>query len=194
MPDLYLASRSPRRAMLLDQIGVRYEVLDVEIDETWNGIEPAREFVQRLALEKARAGRRMAPAPLPVLAADTEVVLDDRVLGKPADRTAALAMLQALSGRVHLVYSAVALVHEMEDRRLSLSRVEFSPLARAQLERYCDSGEPYGKAGGYAIQGLAALFVARLEGSFSGVMGLPLFETGALLEAAGIPLGRVTAP
>jgi septum formation protein len=129
-----------------------------------------------------------------VLGADTEVVLEDLILGKPADRAAALAMLRSLSGRSHLVYSAVALVHDKEEVRLSVSRVEFSPLTKAQLERYCDSGEPYGKAGGYAIQGLGALFVTRLEGSFSGVMGLPLFETGALLREAGVLPGHVTAP
>jgi septum formation protein len=186
MFQIYLASRSPRRAALLDQIGVRYEVLNVDVDETWNGREPPQAFVTRLALEKARAGRRIAPGHLPVLGADTEVVLDDRILGKPADRGAALAMLLSLSGRSHLVCSAVALVHRGEDVRLSISRVEFRPITPAECARYVDSGEPYGKSGGYGIQGLGALFVTRLEGSFSGVVGLPLSETGALLEAAGI--------
>lgn len=186
MSDLYLASKSPRRAALLDQIGVRYELLDIAIDETWNGTESAEDFVRRLALEKARAGRRVMHARLPVLAADTEVVLDGRILGKPADRAAAIAMLQALSGRKHLVYSAVALADQREDVRLSVSRVEFRPITPDECARYADTGEPYGKSGGYGIQGSGALFVARLEGSFSGVVGLPLFETGALLEAAGI--------
>ena len=193
MFDIYLASRSPRRAALLDQIGVRYQVLDVDIDERWDGREPPREFVSRLALEKARAGRRIAPGSLPVLAADTEVVLEDRLLGKPADRNAALAMLRALSASAHQVYSAVALVHAAEEVRVSVSRVEFRAISAEECERYCDSGEPFGKAGGYAIQGLGALFVSRLEGSFSGVVGLPLLETGARLESAGIRPGRVTA-
>lgn len=194
MTQIYLASRSPRRAALLDQIGVRYEILDVAVDETWDGREPPAEFVSRLALEKARAGRRAAPGALPVLAADTEVVLDDRVLGKPADRDAALGMLRSLSGHVHQVYSAVALVHAVEEVRVSVSRVEFRSLTPDECARYCDTGEPFGKAGAYAIQGLGALFVAHLEGSFSGVVGLPLFETGLLLESAGVRPGRVTAP
>ncbi|HEY7840629.1 MAG TPA: Maf family protein [Gammaproteobacteria bacterium] len=186
MVDIYLASRSPRRAALLDQIRVRYQVLEVDVDETWNGKEPPQAFVTRLALEKARAGRRIAPEALPVLGADTEVVLDDRILGKPADRDAALAMLRSLSGRSHLVYSAVALEHRSEDVRLSVTRVEFRAVTPEECLRYVDSGEPFGKSGGYGIQGLGALFVTRLEGSFSGVVGLPLLETGALLEAAGI--------
>jgi len=194
MVDIYLASKSPRRAALLDQIGIRYEVLDVAVDETWNGREPPAEFVSRLALEKARAGRHIAPDARPVLGADTEVVLDDRVLGKPADRDAALRMLLSLSGRAHHVCSAVALVHAVEEVRISVSRVEFRPLTAEECARYSDTGEPFGKAGAYAIQGLGALFVARLEGSFSGVVGLPLFETGALLESAGVRPGRVTAP
>lgn len=185
-PQVYLASKSPRRAALLDQIRIRYEVLSVDVDETWNGSEPPQAFVMRLALEKARAGRRIAPEPLPVLAADTEVVLGDQILGKPADRAAAVAMLLSLSGCSHLVYSAVALAHRSEDVRLSISRVEFRPIAPAECTRYVDSGEPYGKSGGYGIQGLGALFVTRLEGSFSGVVGLPLLETGALLDAAGV--------
>ena len=193
MFHIYLASRSPRRAALLDQIGVRYELLDIEVDETWNGAEPAEEFVCRLALEKARAGRRIATAALPVLGADTEVVLDDRILGKPPDRESALAMLQSLSGRSHFVYSAVALLHSTEDVRLSISRVEFKSLTPGECARYCDSDEPFGKAGAYAIQGRAAIFVSRLEGSYSGVVGLPLFETGALLDAAGIHPPGVTA-
>jgi septum formation protein len=193
MFHIYLASKSPRRAALLDQIGIRYELLDVAVDETWDGREAARDFVTRLALEKARAGRRVAASPRPVLGADTEVVLDDRLLGQPADRAAALTMLESLSGREHLVFSAVALVQDTEDVRVSVSRVRFKPLTPEERARYCDSGEPYGKAGGYAIQGRAAIFIARLEGSFSGVMGLPLFETGELLENAGIVSGGVPA-
>lgn len=189
MFHLYLASKSPRRRALLDQIGVRYAALEIEIDERWDGREAARDYVCRLALEKARAGRRIAPGPQPVLGADTEVVLDGRVLGKPADRAAALAMLHALSGRTHEVISAVALLHAEEALRVCVSRVEFRLLSDADCARYCDSGEPFGKAGAYAIQGRAAAFIRRLEGSYSGVVGLPLCETAELLEAAGIDSG-----
>lgn len=181
MTVLYLASRSPRRRQLLDQLGIRYEVLDVEIDERWNGTEPARDFVVRLALEKARAGKQIAARPLPVLAADTEVVLDDRVFGKPRDRDEAISMLMALSGRTHLVYSAVALVHGGEETRVNISRVDFRPLTLEECARYWDTGEPSGKAGAYAVQGRAAAFIARLDGSYSGVVGLPLYETAQLL-------------
>ena len=181
MTEIYLASKSPRRRQLLDQLGVKYEVLEVEVVEHWDGKESPRDYVTRLALEKARAGRKIAPRQLPVLGADTEVVLEDRVLGKPADRDDAIRMLQSLSGRTHLVYSAVALIHEREDVRVSISRVTFRPLGREECARYCDTDEPYDKAGGYAVQGGAASFIASLEGSHSGVVGLPLDETMELL-------------
>lgn len=183
--NLYLASRSPRRRELLNQIGVEYEILDVEIDESWNGVEVARDYVARLALEKARAGRMVAENPWPVLAADTEVVIDDRILGKPKDKEDAMEMLQSLSGRTHLVYSAVALVHEKANLKLSISRVCFKPLSLQASRAYCDSGEPLDKAGAYGIQGAAAAFISRLEGSYSGVMGLPLYETAELLLEYG---------
>ena len=183
---LYLASKSPRRRQLLDQVGVAYETLDVDVDESWDGAEEPARHVQRLALEKARSGRRLAGDTAPVLAADTGVVLDGRLLGKAGNREEAMHMLQSLSGRSHEVYSAVALLQADEQLRLSRSRVCFRPLGDEECEAYCDSGEPYGKAGGYAIQGLAAVFVSRLEGSYSGVMGLPLYETTVLLKAAGI--------
>ena len=169
---------------------MEYATLEIEVDETWNGREPAAQLVARLALEKARAGKRLAPLPIPVLAADTEVVLDGGILGKPRDREDALGMLLALSGRDHLVYSAVAVALDTEDHRLSVSRVSFKALSREACERYCDSGEPYGKAGAYAIQGRAAAFVARFEGSYSGVVGLPLNETVELLARHGISTAR----
>lgn len=186
MTTLYLASRSPRRRQLLDQIGVAYETLDVEVDESWDGAEDPGRHVQRLALEKARAGQQRLGNTAPVLAADTGVVLDGHLLGKAGDREEAMHMLQSLSGRSHEVYSAVALLQDGEQLRLSRSRVCFRPLEPEDCEAYCESGEPYGKAGGYAIQGRGAVFVSRLEGSYSGVMGLPLFETAVLLKAAGI--------
>lgn len=188
---LRLASRSPRRQQLLAQLGVAFEVLDVEVDERWDGEEPARLHVPRLALEKARAGVACLPGSPrpPVLAADTAVVLDDEVLGKAEDAQGARRMLERLSSRAHQVYTAVAL--DPGDGRparvaLSVSTVCMAPLSPAELGHYLASGEPLGKAGGYAIQGLAAAFIARLEGSYSGVMGLPLYETAALLREAGL--------
>jgi septum formation protein len=186
MAFLYLASKSPRRRRLLDQIGVPYETLDVDIDESWDGAEDPAGHVRRLALEKARAGRLACGGAAPVLAADTGVVLDGRLLGKAGHRGEAMLMLRSLSGRSHEVYSAVALIDGEERLRTNRSRVCFKALSRAECEAYCDGGEPYGKAGGYAIQGRGAVFVSRLEGSYSGVMGLPLYETALLLEAAGL--------
>ena len=252
---IHLASRSPRRRVLLDRIGVDYAIVDAPIDETRRAGEPPRRFAERMACEKARAGlaalgdARIAP----VLAADTVVVLEDRVLGKPRDETHAMAMLQALSGRMHRVVSAVALAglrtagtrtgkgrdaardggfagtddagtglardatgnievgsphaRDTGSRRTgdeafrtaigaaagdaprimtSISRVWFREIPYHERRAYCASGEPMDKAGAYAIQGRAAIFVSRLDGSCSGVMGLPLFETALLLREAGI--------
>ena len=179
---IYLASKSPRRRELLEQLDVEYETLDVDIDESWDGEEAAKDYVTRLALEKAEAGREMIENKYPVLAADTEVVIDNEILGKPKDREAAIAMLQKLSGRVHQVYSAVALLGEEEEIKLNVNQVSFKPLTLEECETYCDTEEPFGKAGSYAIQGKAATFISRLEGSYSGVMGLPLFETSQLLK------------
>lgn len=179
---IYLASKSPRRRQLLEQLGIAYQTVDVDIDETWDGREFAKDYVTRLALEKARAGRQQAERDLPVLAADTEVVLDDEILGKPEDQDEAIVMLQRLSGRTHLVYSAIALLDKNENTALCISRVDFKPLSLEECRAYCDTGEPFDKAGGYAIQGRAGAFISRLEGSYSGVMGLPLFETQRLLN------------
>ncbi len=180
---IYLASKSPRRRELLAQIGVSFEVLDVETDESQKANEPPSVYVQRVALAKARAGRANAADSRPVLAAYTAVVLDGRVLGKPSDRNEAMAMLQSLSGRSHEVFTAVALVHNREQVALSRSRLCFRPLTGADCAAYCDTDEPWDKAGGYGIQGVAASFVNRLEGSYSGVMGLPLYETSVLLAS-----------
>jgi septum formation protein len=190
-PILYLASQSPRRRVLLEQLGVSYQPLAIEVDESWDSVEPVREHVARLALEKARAGWRAAAgsAPLPVLAADTAVVLGGDILGKPEGREQGLEMLTRLSGRCHQVYTAVALIVPPDERellRLQMSHVHFRPLTAEEQESYWATGEPLGKAGGYAIQGLAAAFIERIEGSYSGVMGLPLCETAELLKAAGI--------
>ncbi len=188
--DLYLASQSPRRHQLLLQLGVRFESLNLEINEQPRPGEAAADLVPRLALEKARAGAALAPLPRPVLGADTEVVLDGSVLGKPADFPTAVTMLQRLSGRDHLVYSAVALAHLEQAVLTSVTRVRFRSLTRTEVEDYCRGGEPFGKAGAYAIQGLAAAYIEHIDGSYSGVMGLPLFETAALLTRCGVPMRR----
>ena len=208
---IHLASKSPRRRLLLDQIGIEYAVVDAPVDETRLAGERPETFVERMAREKAQAGlaslgeNRTAP----VLAADTAVILDDRVLGKPRDVEHAMEMLHALSGRMHRVISAVALAGRNlrgptatgDGRRpletdsagrdsprimTSISRVWLREISHQERRAYCASGEPMDKAGAYAIQGRAAIFVARLDGSYSGVMGLPLFETASLLREAGI--------
>ncbi len=189
--QIYLASNSPRRRELLDQIGVSYQVLPVAVDETAQSGEAAVELAQRLALAKARAGHANLPSGdnTPVLGADTVVVCDDQILGKPHERATGLAMLAALSGRRHEVLSAVALVAGQRERvLLNRSQVRFRVITPEQAAAYWDSGEPADKAGGYAIQGLAAVFVAELAGSYSGVMGLPLFETAQLLNEFAIQI------
>jgi septum formation protein len=190
-PDLYLASASPRRRELLAQIGIQFETLAVTVEEWRAANETPLAYVQRVALAKAQAGwaELGARVPRPVLGADTEVVLDGEVLGKPQDRDHGLAMLARLSGRTHEVLSAVAIVTgERVLTRLSRSSVSFRVMTAAQCAAYWATGEPLGKAGGYAIQGRGALFVTDLHGSYSGVMGLPLCETGELLRELGIEL------
>jgi septum formation protein len=196
---IYLASRSPRRRELLTQIGVDFEMLmlrehparPVDVDETPFLHEPAEVYVERICRAKAEIGwqrlcERGLP-PRPVLAADTAVVLDGRILGKPRDATHAAAMLGALGGRQHQVLGGVALAWEHRlVLRLSVSQVTFRALSEAEIQAYAATGEPLDKAGAYAIQGRAAVFVEKLEGSYSGVMGLPLFETAELLAECGI--------
>ena len=185
---VYLASASPRRRELLRQIGVSFRLIDVSIDESARAGEGAAAYVERLAGEKAEAGWRARPDPqAPVLAADTAVIVEGRILGKPKDRADAEAMLSTLSGRTHEVLTAIALRDSSGAKlRLSRSQVTFRPLAPAEIRAYWDTGEAKDKAGGYAIQGLAAVFIASLAGSFSGVMGLPLYEVAELLEQAGV--------
>lgn len=190
MTMLYLASGSPRRRELLGQIGVPFSTLPSVIDETPLANEAAIAYVQRLAWAKAQAGLASlaAPGAAVVLGADTSVVLDGRILGKPQDRADALAMLTALSGQTHEVLTAVALANSRRcEVRVVSSQVSFRPLSVTEIEAYWASGEPQDKAGSYAIQGLGAVFVAQLHGSFSAVVGLPLCETAALLADFGIP-------
>lgn len=188
--DIYLASASPRRRELLEQIGVRYRQLLVEVPEVQEPDEVPEMYVLRVALEKARAGRVVLTPDdrTPVLGADTAVVIDGEVLGKPTGREDAFAMLSRLSGHRHQVMSAVALVGPDGDEqsRLSVSTVQFRDVTEEEAVVYWETGEPADKAGGYAIQGHAAVFIERLEGSYSGVMGLPLFETAELLGQFGI--------
>jgi septum formation protein len=185
-PVLCLASVSPRRRELLSQIGVPHVVVGAGIDEAFLPAETPRDYVTRLAREKALAIRRGGQR-LPVLAADTTVVVDGKVFGKPRDQAEALHMLGELSGRAHEVLTAVALADARGvAARLSSSTVQFRTVSREECLAYWETGEPRDKAGGYAIQGLGAVFIESLSGSYSGVMGLPLFETAELLRAAGI--------
>jgi len=192
---LYLASASPRRRELLTQIGLAHEVLRVPAppgeDEPQHPGESAADYVRRTASDKALRGRdwmrSQALPTLPLLAADTTVVLDGVVLGKPADRDDAIRILRALSGATHDVHTAVAVwAGNQLLEAVSITQVRMRELTDDEIGRYCDSGEPFGKAGAYGIQGMAGTFIAHISGSYTGVMGLPLFETANLLRAAGI--------
>ena len=196
MSMLYLASGSPRRRELLGQIGVPFSTLPTVIDETPLPNEAAAAYVQRLACAKAQAGLASlaVPGAAVVLGADTSVVLDGRILGKPQDRADALAMLTALSGQTHEVLTAVALANSQRcEVRVVSSQVSFRPLSAAEIEAYWASGEPCDKAGSYGIQGLAAAFVSGLQGSYSAVVGLPLCETAELLGEFGIACWQLPA-
>ena len=173
-----LASASPRRRELLDQIGVSYDVMPVDIDESIQSGETEKDYVQRLAMEKALTGFNRQGTEQPVLGSDTIVVIGHKILGKPENKKQGLAML-----------TAVAMV-KAEHRAclLNISRVSFRVLSEAEIQHYWNTGEPADKAGGYGIQGLAAQFIQRLDGSYSAVMGLPLFETAQLLDKFGIQL------
>ena len=187
---LWLASQSPRRRELLAQIGVAFETVDVDVPEVRAADESPQAYVERVARAKARAGLEAVSGRDPgavVLGADTEVVLDDRVFGKPHDSGDAAAMLRALSGRTHDVISVVCCTGTKGERIATCaSAVTFAEMDAEAIEDYVATGEPFGKAGGYAIQGRAAGFIAHLSGSYSGVMGLPLFETLRLLREAGV--------
>jgi septum formation protein len=185
-PVLCLASMSPRRRELLAQIGVPHTVVAAHVDEALLPAEQPADYVARLARLKATTVRQRGEA-LPVLAADTTVVLEGSIYGKPADRAAGLAMLTALAGKTHQVLTAVALATERSVAlRVNCSNVRFRNIERGEMEAYWETGEPRDKAGGYAIQGYGAVFVTALSGSYSSVMGLPLLETAELLRAAGI--------
>jgi septum formation protein len=191
-PVLRLASASPRRRQLLDLIGVPHVVTPADIDETPQSEERAERYVMRLAREKADAVWRTR-SDLPVLGADTTVVIDEHILGKPESEADALDMLRKLSGRTHVVHTGIALrtADGREFMGISSTDVRFAHLAEAQMRAYWAAGEPQGKAGGYAIQGLGAVFVSHIAGSYTGVMGLPLYETAEMLRAAGVPVWQI---
>jgi septum formation protein len=185
-PDIVLASASPRRRALLDQLGIRHELLPADVDETPLAGESPAALAQRLARAKALAGRNRDGGARPVLGADTVVTLDGRIFGKPVDREDAVDMLTALGGREHQVLTAVALAQAGAGQvfeALSETRVRMRVISATEAAAYWESGEPAGKAGAYAIQGLGAVFIEHIAGSYSGVMGLPLYETARLLQA-----------
>lgn len=187
--QIILASASPRRRELLQQIGIRPRAVPVDIDETPGPGENVVDFVLRLAREKAQRGFDVIDNPqgLPVLGSDTAIEFEEHILGKPRDREHARQILQQLSAQKHTVHTAVAIVTAGESATaLSSSHVWFKPLQAAEIDAYLETGEADDKAGAYAIQGIAAQFVARIEGSYSGIMGLPLFETAGLLKQSGI--------
>lgn len=189
--QLLLASTSPRRQELLRQLGLSFAVVAPEVYEYRQVGESPLAYVQRMASDKARAGKQYAVAERqgwPVLGADTEVVIDDDVLGKPRDRDAGKALLRRLAGRTHEVITALCLLHAgQEHTAVSISRVTFGPLTEGEIQDYWARGASLDKAGGYGIQGLAAGFIARLEGSYSGVMGLPLYELVQIMKKIGMP-------
>jgi septum formation protein len=207
-PFIYLASQSPRRSQLLTQLGVRHELLLADADEDAEALEahlPGEtplHYAQRVTQAKLDAAcqrltQRGLP-PAPILCSDTTVALGRRILGKPVDAPDAVASLTALAGRSHRVITAVALAYDTQTRdnktrgskmqsraaAVSVSKVRFAPVALADIERYVASGEPFGKAGAYAIQSAAAAWISHIDGSYSGIMGLPLFETAELLKQA----------
>lgn len=200
-PRIYLASQSPRRRELLKQIGVNFQMLLPRVDpnrtlddsEAPLANELPEAYVQRICQEKAKSAwetlqLRNLPE-FPILVADTTVTLDGKIIGKPADRERAAATLRLLSGRQHQVMSAVAIIFEERvEMRLSVSKVIFSPLSEERIQHYLFTNEYMDKAGAYAIQGHAAAFIQHLEGSYSSVMGLPLFETAELLQTFGCPI------
>ncbi len=186
--QIILASASPRRQELLDQINVTYKVYPVDIDETPRANESPLAYVQRLAAEKSAACKARLSPKIPILAADTAVVLGEMIMGKPKDQADALAMLMLLSGKTHQVYTAISVRGREHGQAVSVTEVTFRLLKEQEILAYWHSGEPLDKAGSYAIQGLGAMFVVAIKGSFSGVVGLPLFETTELLSNQGVVL------
>lgn len=194
--QLYLASRSPRRRTLIEQLGIRYKTLDVEIDEQPREGEDPAAYVARLAVEKAKVGwDQVSKEKIPVVGADTCIVLNQQIIGKVDSREQSRSLLEQFSANSHQVLTGIALVGEEIETinpalkqlvRVNTSRITFRTLTADECEHYWDTGEPMGKAGGYAIQGIAAAFIEKIEGSYSGVMGLPLCELSELMSEFGI--------
>jgi septum formation protein len=192
-PSIYLASRSPRRAELLQQMGVLFTVVPADIDETPHAMERSDAYVKRLAIEKAQAGYALvlqkAWFEMPVLAADTSVSFDGEILGKPQNDEDAYRMLSLMSGRWHEVHTGIAVAQAGHvAMEISSTMVQMDDLSDAVIRAYIATGEPKDKAGAYGIQGIAGSLIKRIEGSYSGVMGLPVYETAKLLKQAGIAL------
>ncbi len=187
-PQIFLASSSPRRQELLNQMGVSFKVIPQFVEEKHYSGETPETFVSRLALEKASDGLlRQTKQQIPVLGSDTAVILDGHILGKPENKEQAIEMLLSLSGRTHQVLTAVAVKNKQKTEQvLSMTEVSFSKLSRKMCDNYWLSGEPVDKAGSYGIQGLGALFICHIKGSYTGVMGLPIYETNILLNKFGI--------
>ncbi len=185
---ILLASASPRRHELLKQLAIDFEISSTDVDESHQAGESPRAYALRLSRAKAMAGFKQCGGRMPVLGADTIVLLDGDILCKPESRPAAESMLQRLSGRTHQVYSAVALVLDPATvlDTLNITAVTFADMPVAWIRQYCQTSEPMDKAGAYAVQGGTSQFISRIDGSYSGVMGLPLFETAALLRQAGL--------
>jgi len=185
---ILLASSSPRRKELLKQLAVRFTVAAANIDESIVEGEPPEDYVIRLAREKAMTGFNQVGGMLPALGSDTIVLLNGKILGKPESRAEAVSMLQSLSGQTHHVYSAVALVQAQDEvlDTLNITAVTFGNMPDDWIQQYCQGDEPMDKAGAYAVQGGTGQYIRRIEGSYSGVMGLPLFETAELLRRAGL--------
>ena len=189
--DIILASASVRRAKILRQMGVRYQIAQNTVDERYTRNESPQDYVLRLAREKAQQGLSIMDPDMPVLGADTIVNLDRKIFGKPKTLKEATTMLGELSGRKHFVYSAVAIANRTAiEQRLAISEVTFRDLDYKERLDYCNTGEPFGKAGGYAIQGLGAIFVKHVSGSYSGVVGLPIYQTYELLKIFHVPVWK----
>lgn len=183
MAQIYLASRSPRRRELLSQLNIQFEIVDGEIDESQLAGENAEQYVQRLAQAKAQQGWKNSPKDKPVLGSDTIVVYQDRLLGKPTNQQDAVNTLTLLSGQQHQVITSVAICWQDRVETITVSSdVEFAPISESQAIEYWQTGEPQDKAGSYAIQGIGGQFVKRIQGSYSAIVGLPLYETKQLVE------------
>lgn len=186
--QLYLASKSPRRQQILTQIGIQFTQINVDVSEERLSQENAKDYVSRIALEKARAASRIPDLihDIPLLGSDTIVVLDNIIFGKPKDFNDACDMLSRFSGRSHKVLTAISVIHDKVWSCINETIVTFRDLSEKEIKAYCCSAEPWDKAGAYAIQGQAAIFIKEIKGSYSGVMGLPIFETAQCLQKAGV--------